>query len=120
MKYLKDSLDTGQNEDGFSNIKSIKGHRGSYSPPDPEYLGSSYNLLIEWETGEITWEPLTNIMENFKHQEKFKARLVTDGHLTEEPTQLVFSGVVSLRNLRLDMFLAELINLQLWGASAGN
>ena len=29
---------------------------------DPEYLGSSYNLLIEWETGEITWEPLSNII----------------------------------------------------------
>ena len=30
MEYLKDSLDTGQIEDGFSNSKSIKGYRGSY------------------------------------------------------------------------------------------
>ena len=111
MKYLKDSLNTGQTEDGFFNFKSIKAHRGSYSPPDPEYLGSSYNLLIEWETGEITWEPLTSIMADFKHIEKFKARLVTDGHLTREPTEAVYSGVVSLRNLRLALFLSELINL---------
>ena len=26
------------------------------------YLGSGYNLLIEWETGEIAWEPLSNII----------------------------------------------------------
>ena len=33
--------------------------------------------------------------------EKFKARLVADGHLTKEPSETVFySGVVSLRNLR--------------------
>ena len=54
MEYLKDSLDTGQTEHGVFNFKSIKEHRGSYSPPDSEYLRNSYNLLIEWETGENT------------------------------------------------------------------
>ena len=38
MEYLKDSLDTGQTEDGFFNFKSIKEYRGSYSLPDPEHL----------------------------------------------------------------------------------
>ena len=55
-----------------------------------------------------------------KHCGKFKARLVVDGHLTKEPNETVYSGVVSLRNLRLAMFLAELNNLQLWGADVGN
>ena len=55
-----------------------------------------------------------------KHCGKFKARLVADGHLTKEPNETVYSGVVSLRNLRLAMFLAELNNLQLWGADVGN
>ena len=60
-------------------------------------------------------------MADFKHYGKFKARLVTDEHFTKEPTETVYSGVVSLRNLRLAMFLAELIiNLQLWGAKVGN
>ena len=45
---------------------------------------------------------------------------MADGHLTKEPTETVYSGVVSLRNLRLAMFLAEFNNLQLWGADAGN
>ena len=64
--------------------------RGSYSLSDPEYLGSSYNLLIEWETGENTWEPITNIMADFKHSQKFQARFVTDGHLTKEPAEELF------------------------------
>ena len=46
-----------------------------------------------------------------KHCGKFKARLVADGHPTKEPMETVYSGVVSLRNLRLAMFLAELKTL---------
>ena len=34
--------------------------------------------------------------------------------------ETVYSGVVSIRNLRLTMFLAELNNLALWGADVGN
>ena len=55
-----------------------------------------------------------------KHCGKFKARLVADGHLTKEPMETVYSGVVSIRNLRLGMFLAELNILELWGADVGN
>ena len=57
---------------------------------------------------------------DIKHCGKFKARLVADGHLTKEPMETVYSGVVSIRNLRLAMFLAELNNLELWGADVGN
>ena len=53
MEYLRDSLDTGQIEDGFSNSKSITQYRGrgSYSLPDPEQHESSYNLLTQWDPG---------------------------------------------------------------------
>ena len=51
IEYLKDSLDSGQTEDGFFNFKSIKECRGSYSLPDPGQLESSYNLLTEWTMG---------------------------------------------------------------------
>ena len=47
MEYLEDKTDTGPLEDGLYRFK---------------YNGSSYNLLIEWETGEQTWEPLSNII----------------------------------------------------------
>ena len=62
MEYLEDNTDTGKLENGFYKLNCIKDHRGPYTSSDPEYLGSSYNLLIEWETGEITWEPLSNII----------------------------------------------------------
>ena len=55
-----------------------------------------------------------------KHYGKFKTRLVAEGHLTKEPNETVYSRVVSLRYLRLAIFLAELNNLQLWGADVGN
>ena len=45
---------------------------------------------------------------------------MADGHLTKEPNETVYSGVVSLRDLRLAMFLAELNNLQLWRVDVGN
>ena len=45
-------------------------------------------------------------MFDVKHCGKFKARLVADGHLSKEPNETVYSGVVSLGNLRLTMFLA--------------
>ena len=51
---------------------------------------------------------------------KIKGRLVADGHLTKEPIKSVYSGVVSLRGLRLVMFLAELNKLLPWGRDVGN
>ena len=51
---------------------------------------------------------------------RHKARLVVDGHLTPEPIENNYSGVVSLRNLRLVIFLGKLNNLELWGADIVN
>ena len=55
-----------------------------------------------------------------KFDGRYKARLVADGHLTPEPIENIFSGVLSLRNLRLVIFLGKLNNLELWGAGIGN
>ena len=51
---------------------------------------------------------------------RHKARLVTDGHLTPEPIENIYSAVVSLRNLRLVIFLGKLNNQDRWGADIGN
>ena len=48
MAYLKYSFDI---EDGFSNSKSIKQYRSSYTLPDLEQHESSYNLLTQWVLG---------------------------------------------------------------------
>ena len=55
-----------------------------------------------------------------KYNGSHKARLVADGSLTPEPAENTYSGVVSLRHLKLVIFLGELNNLELWGADIGN
>ena len=55
-----------------------------------------------------------------KHDGRFKARLVVDGQLTEEPVESIYSGVVSLRSLRMVAFLSQLNDLEIWGADVGN
>ena len=57
MEYLKDSFDTGQIEEGFSNSKSIKGYRSSNSLPDPEHHESSNNLLTQQESTKKPLQP---------------------------------------------------------------
>ena len=56
MEYLEDKTDTGPLENGLNRFKCIKDHKGPYTSSDPEYNGSSYNLLIEWEPGEHVLE----------------------------------------------------------------
>ena len=55
-----------------------------------------------------------------KHDGRFKARLVADGHLTKEPVESIYSGVVSLRSLRMVVFLSQLNALEIWGADVEN
>ena len=55
-----------------------------------------------------------------KHDGRHKARLVAGGHLTPDPIESIYSGIVSIRSLRLVIFLAKLNNLEVWGADIGN
>ena len=55
-----------------------------------------------------------------KFDRRHKARLVADGHLTPEQVKNIYSGVVSLKNLRLEIFLGKLNNLDILGADIGN
>ena len=190
-------------------VKKIQIHSSSFESIDPDKKGGKYNVMVEWESGEVTYEPLTLISkedpincavyakkhdlldttgwnhpkrhakisnkliravkqsrihqirasaryqhgfqvpkdfndairldkensnthwqdamdleltqiheykvfkDTVKHDEKFKARLVADGHLTKEP-------VVSLRSLRMVVFLSQLNDFEIWGADVGN
>ena len=55
-----------------------------------------------------------------KHNGRFKASLVADGHLTKEPVESIYAGVVSLKRLRMVVFLSQLNDLEIWGADVGN
>ena len=42
-------------------FRAIIGHEGSLKVADPNWKGSKWNVQIEWETGEITFGPLSAI-----------------------------------------------------------
>ena len=52
--------------------------------------------------------------------DRHKARLATNCHLTNMPVDSVYSSVVSLRGLHLVIFLGELNNLLIWTTDVGN
>ena len=47
-----------------------------------------------------------------KHDGRHKARFDAGGHLTPDPIESIYSGVVSIRTLRLVIFLAKHNNLE--------
>ena len=61
-----------------------------------------------------------HMVYDFKHDGRYKARLVAGGHLTEVPIHSVYSSVVTLRGLRIAVFLGELNQLEVWGTDIGN
>ena len=57
---------------------------------------------------------------DMKHDGRFKARLVAGGHMTEPGKDESYSGVVSLRTMRLALIAGELNNLNLMVGDIGN
>ena len=49
-----------------------------------------------------------------------KARFLAEGHLTPDPIDSIYSGLVSKRSLRLSTFLAKLNKMKVWAAATGN
>ena len=46
----------------LNRFRAIIRHQGPLLAPDPDWKGSKYNVQVEWETGEITFEPLSIIL----------------------------------------------------------
>ncbi|MFM8621767.1 MAG: reverse transcriptase domain-containing protein, partial [Holophagaceae bacterium] len=61
-----------------------------------------------------------HLVFDVKHDGRHKVRVVADGHLTDIPVDSVYSGVVSLKGLRIMIFLAELNHLETWATDIGN
>jgi hypothetical protein len=47
------------NHDMHHAFKAINEHQGPINPTNPRYKGSSYNVLVHWEDGSETFEPLS-------------------------------------------------------------
>ena len=242
MDYIQKGTDAGEDPDSLFKLRDIVAHQGPLESTDPDHQGSKYNVMVEWESGEVTYEPLTLISKDdpitcavyakkhdlldttgwkhlkryaktskrliravkqsrirqvrasaryqhgfqvpkdyndairldkensdthwqdamdleltqiheykvfkdtgktqfhngkivtpdgfqkirvhfvyaVKHDGRFKARLVADGHLTKEPVESIYSGVVSLRSLRMVVFISQVNDLEIWGADVGN
>ena len=50
-----------QEKETLFKFRAITGHQGPLDNDDPNYKGSLYDVMVEWETGEITEEPLSVI-----------------------------------------------------------
>ena len=50
-----------QEDESLNKFRFITDHHGPLKKNDPNYNGSLYNVMVEWETGEITEEPLSVI-----------------------------------------------------------
>ena len=242
MDYIQKGTDAVEDPDSLFKFRDIVAHQGPLESTDPDHRGSKYNVMVEWESGEVTYEPLALISKDdpitcavyakkhdlldttgwkhlkryaktskrliravkqsrirqirasaryqhgfqvpkdyndavrldrennnthwqdamdlelsqiheykvfkdtgkaqfhngkvvtpdgfqkirvhfvyaVKHDGRFKARLVADGHLTKEPVESIYSGVVSLRSLRMVVFLSQLNDLEIWGPDVGN
>ena len=61
-----------------------------------------------------------HMVYDVKHYGRHKSRLVAGGHLTDPSSESVYSGIDSLRGIRLATFLSELNRLELWEADVGS
>jgi len=61
-----------------------------------------------------------HMVYDVKHDGRHKARLVAGGHLTKTPVDSIYSGVVSLKGIRIILFLGELNGLESWATDIGN
>ena len=71
-------------------FKRIAGHEGPLLKGHPNWKGSNYNVRVEWENGEITDEPLTNIAADDPVSCAIYAR---ENSLLETPGWKRFKGI---------------------------
>ena len=69
---LVDHLEAADNEDNEINddlfkFRALIGHQGPLKPTDPNSKGCKFNVLVEWETGEKTYEPISILASDMCH-----------------------------------------------------
>ena len=64
MDYIQKGTDAEEDPDSFFKFRDIVAHQGPLESTDPNHKGSKYNVMVEWESGEVTYEPLTLISKD--------------------------------------------------------
>ena len=64
MDYIQKRTDAEEDPDSLFKFRDSVAHQGPLDSTDPNHNGSKYNVMVEWESGEITYEPLTLISKD--------------------------------------------------------
>ena len=64
MDYIQKGTDAEEDPDSHFKFRDIVAHQGPLESTDPSHKGSKYNVMVEWESGEVTYEPLTLISKD--------------------------------------------------------
>ena len=64
MDYIQKGTDAEENPDSLFKFRDIVEHQGPLESTDPNHKGSKYNVMVEWESGEVTYEPPTLISKD--------------------------------------------------------
>ena len=61
MDYIQKGTDAEEDPDSLFKFRDIVAHQGPLESIDPDQKGRKYNVMVEWDSGEVTYEPLTLI-----------------------------------------------------------
>ena len=61
LEHLENAQDMGMDQELYR-FRAIIGHQGPLLASDPDWKGSKYNVQVECETGEITFEPSPSLL----------------------------------------------------------
>ena len=64
MDYIQKGTDAEEDPDSLFKFRDIVAHQGPLESTDPNHKWSKYNVMAEWESGEVTYEPLTLISKD--------------------------------------------------------
>ena len=64
MDYIQKGTDAEEDPDSLFKFRDIVVHQGPLESTDPNHKGSKYNVMVEWESGEVSYEPLTLISKD--------------------------------------------------------
>ena len=64
MDYIQKGTDAEEDPDPLFKFRDIVAHQGPLESTDPDHKGGKYNVMVEWESGEVTYVPLTLISKD--------------------------------------------------------
>jgi hypothetical protein len=109
----------------YEHVISLDRRNGNKKWQDANQL--EFDQLDDYQTFQDIGHNMTarppagfNLVFDVKHDGRHKVRCVADGQITDIPVDSAYSGVVSIRGLRMMLFLAELYGLDVWATDIGN